>query len=385
MAQQSISFFNEQKDWSKRKLAIISSYLAGFAKILGSTTSQPCVYYIDGFAGTGIYTDGSKGSPVLAAELAQEYLEQRKKYQLKCINIEADEKNFQNLEEATTQYKNVVNNLLGTFSSNIPRIMNDMGRCPAFFFIDPFGVKDTDWIDMMTIVHRPYPTDLWLRFDHKTVRRLSGFFDSGSRGADGKNQRLLRFYGLQRTDNLFPKIDGNSCEERIDNAVNYYVERLEFEFQQSHKQGYSAAFPIVSLEGENKYYLVFAASHPKAAILASETIYSVERNRPKEMLEYQQRKTGQMSLLLPEPSEDELSKSIAEGLTQDIWRLCSGKKLTRQNIYMMILNCDKKKWFGHFSSAQLNLAFQIMESGVNPKIVHRKGAKSQNKTIFLFR
>ena len=51
MGQDGEIFFQEQKDWSRRKLAIIQSYLASFTKILGSSTSQKCVYYVDGFAG----------------------------------------------------------------------------------------------------------------------------------------------------------------------------------------------------------------------------------------------------------------------------------------------------------------------------------------------
>jgi len=51
MSQDSDNFFQEQKDWSKRKLSIIQLYLAGFTKILGSSNIQSWVYYVDGFAG----------------------------------------------------------------------------------------------------------------------------------------------------------------------------------------------------------------------------------------------------------------------------------------------------------------------------------------------
>lgn len=385
MFQEKDDFFQEQKDWSKRKLSIIQSYLASFTKILGSSTTQSCVYYVDGFAGRGIYNDGSKGSPLLAAELARKYRNQQKKYQLNCINVEADSENFQNLEKATVQYSLIVENFEGTFSSNIQSILNNLGRCPAYFFIDPFGVKGTDWEDMVKIIHRIAPTDLWLRFDHKIVRRLCGFFESGSRGADGKVNRLLKLYGVQRADNLFTRLDGNSPEERIDNAVYYYVEKLEEEFRRVKKFGFSAAFPIVSLEGQNKYYLVFAASHPKAAMVANETIYSVERNRPQEMEEYRRRKTGQLALFSSEPDEKELSNFIAEELANDIWQLCSGAQIDRKDIYLKLLKNDKKKWFGHFSGAHLNLALSIMEKEKTPRLIKRTGAISQNSTKFVFR
>jgi len=385
MAQNSNNFFEEQKDWSKRKLAIVQQYLAGFTKILGSSTTQPCVYYVDGFAGKGIYDDGAKGSPVLAVELAQDYRNNHKKYKLNCINVEEDYGNFQNLEKSTTQFQGTIENFNGTFSSQIPTILQNIGNCPAFFFIDPFGVSDVDWIDMIKILHRTAPTDLWLRFDHKTVRRLSGFFDSGSRGADSKVQRLLKLYGVQRADNLFQKLDGDTPEERIVNAVNYYVERLETELKTINKFGYSAGFPIVSLEGQNKYHLVFAASHIKAVILASETVYSVERNRPQEMEEYQQKKTGQPFLFNLNPNEEEISKFRAEELANDIWRLCAGNQLSRSDIYIKLLNEDKKRWFGRFSSAHLNLALSNMESEKNPRITKRTGPVSQENTKFIFK
>jgi len=385
MAQENNKFFEEQKDWSKRKLAIIKLYLAGFTKILGSSTPQSCVYYVDGFAGKGIYDDDSKGSPVLAAEISQEYRNQHKKYKLNCINVEADNDNFRNLEKSTTQFQGIVQNLNGSFSSQIPTILNIIGKCPAFFFIDPFGVSGIEWSDMKKILHRAAKTDFWLRFDHKTVRRLSGFFDSGSRGADGKFQNLLKLYGVQRADNLFRKLNGNTSEERIINAVNYYVERLETELKTTKNFSYSAGFPIISLEGQNKYHLVFAASHSKAVILASETVYSVERNRPQEMKEYWEKKTGQPFLLHLDPSEDDISKFKAEKLADNIWRLCAGKQLIRSDIYMKLLNDNKKNWFGCFSGAHLNLALSNMESEEYPRITQRTGAVSQDKTMFKFK
>jgi three-Cys-motif partner protein len=386
MAQDGDTFFQEQKDWSKRKLEIIESYLASFTKILGSSTSESCVYYVDGFAGKGIYEDGAKGSPLLAIDLAKKYRDEHKKYQLNCINVEENEGNFANLELATAQFAHLAENFEGTFASNIDKILLKIGSCPAFFFIDPFGVKGTNWADMVKIISRQAPTDLWLRFDHRTVRRLSGFFDSGSRGADSKVQRLLRLYGIQRADNLFQLLDGRTPEDRIDKAVNFYVERLKAEFQKGKKgNGYSASFPIISLAGQNKYYLVFAASLPKAVILANETVYSVERNRPQEMQEYTQKKTGQPFLFSAEPTEKEILSFIAEELIPDIWRVCSGKHLTRTDIYLELLNDNKKKWFGRFSGSNLTKALMLLEKEPNPRIIQRSGAISQDKTVFTFR
>lgn len=378
-------FFLEQKNWSKRKLQLIRKYLVGFSKILGSSTKQSCVFYIDCFAGRGLYEDGSKGSPLLAAELAQEYLEEQKKYQLKCINIEANDENFKNLQMATKNYINVTENFFGSFTSNIDQIIQRINDCPAFFFIDPFGVKGTNWADMKKIINRRAATDLWLRFDYKTVRRLSGFFDSGSLGADNKFNRLLDLYGLSDANYLYEKLSGDLAEERIENAVNLYLEKLENELLSSKGFGYAAAFPIKSLEGENKYYLVFAAAHPKAVILASESVYSEERNRKNEMRQYQEKKTKQLSLFNEEPTEEDISKFIATELVPEILDLCKAETIDRKEIYMRLLKKNKKKWFGRFSGSQFNKALRILSLGQNPKIENKTGAISDDKTKFTFR
>jgi hypothetical protein len=94
-------FFGELKEWSERKLNILNQYLDSFVKILGSGPKISQVYYVDAFAGAGIYQDGSLGSAMRAAQLASSYRSAGKSYQLKCINIEVDPENFANLQTGT--------------------------------------------------------------------------------------------------------------------------------------------------------------------------------------------------------------------------------------------------------------------------------------------
>jgi hypothetical protein len=190
---------------------------------------------------------------------------------------------------------------------------------------------------------------------------------------------------MNRPDNLYQLLQGHIPEERIDKALNLYVRKLEEEFVKSRKSGYSAAFPIVSLEGETKYHLVFAASHQKAAMLASQTVYSAERNRATEKLEYLQRKSGQLFLFSPEPTEDDLFDFVAEQLRSDIIRLCPGQLLSRKEIFMRLIRDNGKKWFGRFSSAHLTKALSLLEEGTNPIIQSKNGPNSQDKTVFRVR
>ena len=97
-------FFGDIKEWSKRKHQLVSKYLDGFVRILGGS-SKDYVYYVDGFAGEGIYGDNYKGSPVRAAELAKSF--ENKYSSLKeesdKIKEEKDKLTEQNKELLSTQ------------------------------------------------------------------------------------------------------------------------------------------------------------------------------------------------------------------------------------------------------------------------------------------
>ena len=87
-------FFDKMHEWSERKLQLLQRYVDPAAKILGSIKQ---IYYVDGFAGRGTYRDGSKGSPIRIAELAQQYEKEGKSYSFRCINVEEDDEYFANL------------------------------------------------------------------------------------------------------------------------------------------------------------------------------------------------------------------------------------------------------------------------------------------------
>src|SRR5215467_4739455 len=168
-------FFDELKEWSERKLQLLQKYVDAASKIMGSVKQ---VYYVDGFAGEGIYDDNSKGSPVRAVELARSYEKNGKPYSLRCINIEEDGKRFANLEATTADFSELVLNLPGTFVDNIDRILQEVSNRPVICFLDPFGIKGIDWSAVERLIKRgPYSfTDIWVRFDTYSLSRLYGWY-----------------------------------------------------------------------------------------------------------------------------------------------------------------------------------------------------------------
>lgn len=107
------------------------------------------------------------------------------------------------------------------------------------------------------------------------MRRLDGFFDSESSSADKKFSRLPALYGITEKALLHQQLDGSSSEERIQKALRLYLRQLAEEFHRQKGKGFATAYPIHSLTGTTKFHLVFAASHPKAAVLASDIIYGI--------------------------------------------------------------------------------------------------------------
>lgn len=298
-------FFIELKDWSERKLNILEKYLDPFTKILGSQNRSKYVYYIDAFAGAGLYGDGSKGSAVRAAELAQQYERDNKAYRLRCINVEADQRNFTNLQKNTAQFGNLVINLPGKFVDNVAQVLDQISNSPALCFLDPFGIKGIDaWEVIQQIIRRGSPTDFWIRFDYTTLFRLAGFYDSDAIMAGKNVETLCATYGINDKDTLYHLISGSTIEEKRKNAVNLYLRRLTEEFQQTRGKGFAAYYPIKSITEQDKYFLVFATGHPKGAIIASELICSIEESYQREIEEFKASTPIQLSIFA-EPTKEQ--------------------------------------------------------------------------------
>lgn len=378
--QSSKEFFGELKEWSERKLTILEKYLDPFVKILGSNRVIKHVYYVDAFAGAGLYRNGEKGSSLRAAELAQNYKETAKPYQLKCINVEADRDNFENLQANTLDYKDSTLNFYGTFAENTDQILNEILDSPALFFLDPFGVKGMQWDLVHRILNRRHATDLWIRFDHVGVQRLNGRYGQEDSGAMKSFDHLCDVYGIYDKELLHALLVGNSAEERQQNAINLYTSRLGVELKRIRGKSFVFPYPIRSIDGTGKYHLIFATGHLRGAIVASELVCGAEESYQKELEEYKINQTGQLSLFSHfDPSEEEIFKNKVNLLAQTMWDKCKGTSLSRDQIYERIL----PQWFGKVRSTHVTNALRLLRK--DGRIKHATGNPSDRKAIFSFR
>ena len=372
-------FFDELKEWSERKLNILEGYLDPFVKVLGSLRRVEQVYYVDAFAGKGIYQDGAKGSAIRAAELAQRYQDEHKPYRLRCINVEANQENFENLQTNTQVFRDLVTNLPGTLEDNINTILRITSGNPALFFLDPFGVKALDWQIIQRIIHRGFGTDLWIRFDYSAVIRLHGRYHSEDVGAFKSFDLLRQVYGIQDRDDLYDLLVGNTVEEKRNRAINVYLNQIAEEFQSTRKKNFAAPYIIRAITEKDKYCLIFATGHPTGATIASELLYGVEETYQREVEDYKDSKPRQLSLFSSkEPSKKEIFDDKVNRLKQTIWAKCQGQQLTRLDIYERVL----PEWFGRIKSPHLTQALKELIS--EGKIEAYSGTPGHRKSVFLF-
>jgi three-Cys-motif partner protein len=138
-------FFDEQTEQSAVKAAIVSKYFWSWAKVIMPRSSSNKIAYIDLFAGTGRYKDGSKSTPILVLETAIRDLNMR--HMLVTFFNDLDEDNSHSLETAiaslpginTLRYKPAVYN--HEVGSEIVKMFEEVALIPTFFFVDPWGYK----------------------------------------------------------------------------------------------------------------------------------------------------------------------------------------------------------------------------------------------------
>lgn len=372
--------FDELQEWSERKHDLVMKYLGGFVRILGRSITGT-VYYVDGFAGPGKYGDGGIGSPIKAAEFAKSLV--NKDYQLRCINVEEDELLFQNLSSEIKPYEDVAACFEGRFGDHVDTIISTIGDSPTIFFLDPFGVKGIEWECLLPILERQWITEILIRINPKDLSRLAGFSGSTSPGAKRKRRILTELYGFKSS------LDWEEVwhTESMDGLVALYVKRLLRSLTDCRGRAFVSNYPIRTIDGILKYYLLFGTCHPKGATLMSRNIYAREKSYERDVHEYKEqikmsdphRQFDMFDVIDPDPTEEELDAHIALQLASSIWEECVGLSIKRDEVEEKML----PYWFGKASGSHYTKALKKLEG--DGRIAAKSGATSNPRTRFYFR
>ncbi len=370
-------FFEEQKEWSRRKIVILRKYFRAFGRILGSHAGQ-CVCYVDGFAGPGIYKDGFIGSPVVAAKVAADLAQSPRAFNIKCINVEIKQDLYDNLCTHLADFPpEVVINLKGRFDELLPEILSRVGRSPTLFFLDPFGLGGLDWDKLLPLFSRPGKTEILINFNTRQARRLAGFLDSSYAHAASRVKKLSSVMGTEKWMVAWKEAQDKSQEDRDETLVGAYREQvLAFG-----RFAYACSYPIRSFPDEAlKYHLVYGTGNFKGIDIMNEILCGAEEDFQAQLEEAKRGQPIQLDLFKPLPmTAEQAEQAKLKELTSDILQVgLQHGQLTFKRLKMKLFG----KWFGrvkekHYRNACKDLkAKGYLESDPPTRI--------DNKTVLIF-
>ena len=251
----------EAKPHTLAKISILRTYLSSWFGIIGSRF-QNDLWYVDGFAGPGEYTNSPTGSPVAAISAASDALQrlgtQWKAGKIHCVYIEQDSNNFSLLKNkfATSidnpKIQKHFFNLsfvdgLSALRKQTPNPFEPPS--PLFAFIDPFGAKGVPFSVVKDLLSRK-TAEILINLDSDGIGRIF------CAGEDANHEVILNeVFG----DNSW-KAELNKhrpSHELYRGVLDLYKQKLRA-LPNVH---YVFAFEMRSKKNIIDYHLVFASQH----------------------------------------------------------------------------------------------------------------------------
>jgi three-Cys-motif partner protein len=173
-------FFDRRQAAAVLKHGVLERYLPVFIGKTGSQSLGKRVVYIDGYAGPGMYRDGTPGSPELALRTAIELAEMREAW---CFFVERDRSSYETLRshlerighDRWTAYR-------GRVEDHMDEMLSKAVGLPLFAFLDPFGmVLPLDMLTGRMLARatgrggRRTPTEVLLNFSMWAVKEVRSF------------------------------------------------------------------------------------------------------------------------------------------------------------------------------------------------------------------
>ncbi len=209
------SFFDESKEQSKVKSAIVAKYFDAWSKVMISAQNRyrqhhdNKIAYIDLFAGPGRYSDGTISTPLLVLEKAiqNNTLCQR----LMTIFNDKDESNTNSLLSAikelpdieTLKYSPQVSSQ--EVGGEIVNMFAEMQLVPTLFFVDPWGYKELS-LRLVSTVIKDWGCDCIFFFNYNRINM--GLNNNAVR------EHMNALFGERRADKLRLKLDSITQQKR---------------------------------------------------------------------------------------------------------------------------------------------------------------------------
>jgi three-Cys-motif partner protein len=360
-------YFQEHREWSARKHAVLIEYLPAFFKALSKLSQErnAPMWYVDGYAGAGSYRDEKRGveslgSPILAAEQIGKLREQYS-YNIRCLNTELKPDYFQQLQQATQSF-NYVENLQGDFRKCLSSVLKRVEGCSTLFFLDPFGTKMLPMRGLIELIaQRTSPTDMLIRYDTLGVKRLVGASQYAEKNGTSNPYSVIldHWFAGKGWQEIVQKEMG--VEERDKQLLAYYRQQL-LRISSTHRYCAVADYPIRTLANEHKYSMIFYTRDKLGVKLMNDTLFKVESDFVSHQKSFREAQQVTMSLFTLEPTPDEQKQAIIQGIKQYVQKQVVFK--TDWQFGEMLFKLFSDDWFGRFKEAHLRDACkELVQSG----------------------
>jgi three-Cys-motif partner protein len=251
------SFFDESKEQSAVKTAIVSKYFESWARVImpqAQKGSDPRIAYLDLFAGPGRYKkDGTKSTPLLILEKAIQ--DDKMSQMLVTLFNDKDENNAHDLESAIGELHGierlkhrpvVMNKDVG---DEMVKLFSSIHLVPTLFFVDPWGYKGLS-LRLVDSVLKDWGCDCIFFFNYNRINMgLSNPM---------VQEHMAALFGGPRAEALREKLEGLSAEDRENSIVEELCEAL------GAKRGrYVLPFTFKNDAGtRTSHHLIFVSKHP---------------------------------------------------------------------------------------------------------------------------
>ena len=260
------------------KIAILQAYLSRWFEILGSKF-QSNLWYIDGFAGPGEYTNSPISSPAAAMSAASDTLQKFgarwKAGDIHCVFIEEKPKRLLHLKSKLDE---TVNNpkihkhfFNSTFVGGLAALRKQAANpfsspSPLFAFIDPFGATGVPFADVKDLLSRK-TSEVLINLDSDGIGRIFCAED------DANHETILNeIFGDDSWKTELPKHP--KSHELYRAVLNLYKQKLRA-LPNVH---YVFAFEMRSAKNTINYHLVFASQHYLGLAKMKEEMKKIAKN-----------------------------------------------------------------------------------------------------------
>lgn len=364
----------KKKGQTDMKHRILSLYLNPWIKKISTVDSN--LLYVDGFAGPGIYPNGTTGSPLIAMDMADKMLSKSDRISnriesFQCIFIEDDDENYKKLESAVEEKKKQVDNRIkvtcipGKFENWAEKFIEEHKYgtpLPSLIFIDPFGYGNIPF----NLI-----SDLY-QLRRQSIELLITFMA-------GKMAQWMADQGHQKA--ISTTIGTERWKEKVtdDLGKDERAKRFSSIYQQQLKNEANAKFtmPFEMVEESKRqtcYYLIHVTNHWEGLKVMKETMFNAGADDKFAYLGPDHTGYEDTQLSFSEFSETNDFDERIQSFAEDLHTRYKGEEIVFQQILEETLDQNVFK-VGHYRDA-----FKKLKKRGDLEVEHRPHLKHGNKS-----